>query len=345
VTAAALLRRPAPSPALLERATAIVERQARHLGRLLDDLLDVSRITRGRIDLRWETVSLAEAVGRAVEAARPLVDERRQTLTLTLPDAPLHVQADPTRLEQIVVNILNNAAKYTPPEGRISVRVSDEEGHAVVRVADTGVGIAPEMLPRIFDLFAQGDQSLAHTSGGLGVGLTLVHRLVELHGGRVAVHSDGPGRGSEFTIRLPLSRSHPGAGPAGAAAAERCPPAAVLLIEDNADARETLRALLEAEGHRVDEAVDGAAGLARAETARPDIALIDIGLPGIDGYEVARRLRARLGARPILVAISGYGQLNDRLRSLAAGFDAHLTKPVAADNLAATLATLSRARR
>jgi PAS domain S-box-containing protein len=344
VTAAALLRRPDPSAALLDRATAIVERQARHLGRLLDDLLDVSRITRGRIDLRWETVLLADAVGRAVETARPLVEERRQILSLTLPEVALHVEADPTRLEQIVVNILNNAAKYTPPEGRISVRVSSEAGHAVVCVADTGVGIAPEMLPRIFELFAQGDQSLAHTSGGLGVGLTLVHRLVELHGGRVTVHSDGPGRGSEFTIRLPLSRNHPGGGPAGAGAVDRCPPAAVLLIEDNADARETLRELLESDGHRVDEAADGADGLARAETAAPDIALIDIGLPGIDGYEVARRLRARLGARPILVAISGYGQMADRLRALDAGFDAHLTKPVAADNLAATLAALTRSR-
>jgi PAS domain S-box-containing protein len=344
VTAAALLRRPDPPAALLERATAIVERQARNLGRLLDDLLDVSRITRGRIDLRWETVLLADAVGRAVEAARPLVDERRQALSLALPTVPLYVEADPTRLEQIVVNILNNAAKYTPPEGRISVRVSGEDGHAVVRVADTGVGIAPEMLPRIFELFAQGDQSLAHTSGGLGVGLTLVRRLVELHGGRVAVDSGGPGRGSEFTIRLPLSRNHPGGAPAGIAVVDRCPPAAVLLIEDNADARETLRALLESEGHRVDEAADGADGLARAESGRPDIALIDLGLPGIDGYEVARRLRARLGARPILVAISGYGQMSDRLRALDAGFDAHLTKPVSADILSATLGDLARAR-
>jgi PAS domain S-box-containing protein len=345
VTAAALLRRPGPSPALIEQAAGIVERQVKNLARLLDDLLDVSRITRGRIDLRRETVPLADAVGRAVEAVRPLVDERRQTLSLALPAAAVAVEADPTRLEQIIVNILNNAAKYTPPGGRISVAVAAEAGQAVVRVADTGIGISRDMLPRIFDLFAQGDQSLAHTSGGLGVGLTLVRRLVELHGGRVGVHSDGPGRGSEFTIHLPLGRIPVSPTPPPVVAPDRSPAAQVLLIEDNVDARETLRWLLEHEGHRVDVAADGASGLACAEETRPDIVLIDIGLPGMDGYEVARRLRARLGAGPILVAISGYGQPDDRRRSVDAGFDAHLTKPVSADELTQILATLSRARK
>src|SRR5262245_7339508 len=207
VSAAALIRRPGASPAAVERAAAIVERQARNLARLLDDLLDVSRITRGQIELRWATVSLADVITNALEATRPLVEDRRHVLSLVLPSTPMHVEGDPTRLEQIIVNILNNAVKYTPPEGQISVVASAEAGDAVLRVRDTGVGISAEMLPRIFDLFAQGDQSLAHTSGGLGVGLTLVRRLVELHGGRVSAESEGAGRGSEFTIRLPRSRA------------------------------------------------------------------------------------------------------------------------------------------
>ena len=340
VTAAALLRRPDTSATVVAHSAGIVERQARNLARLLDDLLDVSRITRGRIELRLQTVSVADAVTSALEATRPLVDERRQTVSLVLPAAPLHVQADPARLEQIIVNVLNNASRYTPPEGAISVALSEERGEAVLRIQDTGVGMAEDVLPRIFELFVQGDQSLAHTSGGLGIGLTLVHRLVTLHHGRVQAHSDGPGRGSLFTIALPLSETSAGCAPVVAVPA-RGPAAAVLLIEDNADARQSLRTLLEREGHRVDEAADGASGLARAEATEPDIVLIDIGLPGMDGYEVARRIRARRGAIPILVAITGYGQADDRRRSLEAGFDAHLTKPVFPDHLCQVLATLA----
>ncbi|MGH7388073.1 MAG: ATP-binding protein [Candidatus Rokuibacteriota bacterium] len=344
VTAAALIRRPGAPPDVVTQSADIVERQARNLARLLDDLLDVSRITRGRIELRRETVSLGDAVSRALEAARPLVDERGQAVSLAMPATPLYVDADATRLEQIVVNVLNNAAKYTPLEGRISVVASREGGDAVLRIRDTGMGIPAEMLPRIFDLFTQGDQSLAHTPGGLGIGLTLARRLVELHGGRVWAESDGPGRGSEFIIRLPLSRDLAAPAPATVAAPDRCPAAAVLLVEDNADARQTLRALLEHEGHRVDEAADGASGLASAEANRPDIVLIDIGLPGMDGYEVARRIRSRRGAEPILVAVSGYGQADDRRRSVEAGFDAHLTKPVSPDQLSGVLARLARRR-
>jgi PAS domain S-box-containing protein len=343
VTAAVLLRRPDAPPAVVEQAAGIVERQAKTLARLLDDLLDVSRITRGRIELRLQTVAVAEAVASAVEAARPLVDERRQTLSVCLPATPLHVEADPARLEQIIVNVLNNASKYTPPEGRIDVAVATEAGEAVLRIRDTGIGIAPDVLPRIFELFVQGDQSLAHTSGGLGIGLTLVHRLVTLHRGRVSAHSEGPGCGSEFTIVLPLSQV-PAAVPAAATRPERGPAAAVLLIEDNADARQSLRTLLEQEGHRVDEAEDGLSGLARAEATDPDIVLVDIGLPSLDGYEVARRIRSRRGAGPILVAITGYGQADDRRRSLEAGFDAHLTKPVSPDHLVTVLTSLSRNR-
>ena len=343
VTAAALLRHPDASSAVVQHAAGIVARQAGNLARLLDDLLDVSRITRGRIDLRLETVSIAGAVIGALETTRPLVDERRQSVSLELPATPLYVEADPTRLEQIIVNVLNNASKYTPPEGRITLIASREGSEAVLRVRDTGIGIAAEMLPRIFELFVQGDQSLAHTSGGLGIGLTLAHRLVRLHRGRLEVHSDGPGRGSEFTIGLPLSPTET-APSAAFGAGLRCPASAVLLIEDNVDARQSLRTLLERDGHRVDDAADGLSGLARAEDTQPDIVLIDIGLPSLDGYEVARRIRARRGSTPILVAITGYGRADDRRRSFEAGFDAHLTKPVAPEQLAHVLAAEARRR-
>jgi signal transduction histidine kinase/CheY-like chemotaxis protein len=344
VTAAALLRRPDAPPASLVRTAAIVDRQARTLARLLDDLLDVSRITRGRIELRAETVSLADAIATALEATRPLIEERRHDVAVSLPPAPLYVDADPARLEQIIVNVLNNAAKYTDPKGRIEVILTEDGGEAVLRIRDSGIGIPAAILPRIFEPFVQGDTSLAHSAGGLGVGLTLVQRLVELHGGRVAAHSDGAGCGSEFRIRLPLSRQpllHP-AGPPRPAA--RCPASAILLIEDNTDARRTLHEFLESEGHRVLEESDGVAGLARAEAARPDIVLIDIGLPGLDGYEVARRIRAHRGVEPILVAVTGYGQAGDQRRARDAGFDAHLPKPVAPEHLAAVLGRLASLR-
>jgi PAS domain S-box-containing protein len=343
VTAAALLRRPGIPPTVVDHSAGIVERQARSLARLLDDLLDVSRITRDRIELRWTVLSIADVVERALEATRPVVDERQHVVSVTLPPRPLSVHADPARLEQIIVNVLNNAAKYTPPGGHISVVVAHEGDEAIVRVSDTGIGIPEDMLSRIFDLFVQGDQSLAHTAGGLGIGLTLVHRLVKLHHGRVEAQSAGPGRGSQFTVALPLSRE--ASAPAGPPSVPApCPPADVLLIEDNDDARQSLRALLEHEGHRVAETADGTSGLDRDETMRPDIVLIDIGLPGLDGYEVARRIRARRGTDPILVAITGYGQADDQRRSLEAGFDAHLTKPVSLDQLIGLLGTLAVSR-
>src|SRR5262245_13908588 len=343
VTATTLLRRPDAPAAVVEQSAGIVARQAGNLARLLDDLLDVSRITRGRIELRPETVSIADVVTRALETTRPLVDERGQIVSVQLLATPMFVEADPTRLEQIIVNVLNNASKYTPPAGHIIVLASREGDEAVLRIRDTGVGIPAEMLPRIFELFVQGDQSLAHTSGGLGIGLTLVHRLVQLHHGRLEARSEGPGRGSEFTIGLPLSRTATAPAPVVAAAA-RCSAAAVLLIEDNADARRSLRTLLEQDGHHVEDAADGPSGLDRAEATQPDIVLIDIGLPRMDGYEVARRIRARRGAVPILVAITGYGRADDRRRSLEAGFDAHLTKPVTPEQLTDVLATEARRR-
>jgi len=267
----------------------------------------------------------------------------KHVISLSLPERPIHVDADPTRLEQILVNVLNNAAKYTPLKGTISVNVVEERGEVVLRVRDTGIGISPEMLPHIFELFTQGDQSLAHTSGGLGVGLTLVRRLVELHGGRIWAHSDGPGRGSEFTIRLPLGEKSDDPAAADRRPADRCPSCRVLIVEDNVDAQETLRTFLEAEGHRVSVASDGPSGLAHAESGHFDVGLIDIGLPIMDGYEVARQIRAR-DPKTILVAVSGYGQAEDRQRSLETGFDTHLTKPVSPEHLTAVLARLLRQR-
>jgi signal transduction histidine kinase len=342
LTAAVVMRR-SGAPPTIKRTIGIVERQAGHLARLLDDLLDVSRITRGTIELRRERLDLEKAIRNALETTRPQVEAMEHTVSLSLPLTPIHVDADSTRLEQILVNVVNNAAKYTPRKGSIGVSVIEEGGETVLRVRDTGIGIAPEMLPRIFDLFMQGDQSLAHTAGGLGVGLTLVRRLVELHGGRVSAHSDGPGRGSEFTIRLPLSRNTAEPQAPDRPPDDRCPACRVLIVEDNVDAQETLRAFLEAEGHRVDVASDGPSALAHAESTHFDIGLIDIGLPIIDGYEVARGIRAR-APKTILVAVTCYGQPEDRQRSLEAGFDAHLTKPVSPEHLSAVLASLVRQR-
>ena len=338
VTSAELIRRAAAPGAVAQDGADIVTRHARHLARLLDDLLDVSRIARGTLELKREPVSLAAAVQEVVEATRPLADLVGLTVSLSLPLVPLWVEADPTRLEQIVVNILNNAVKYTPAGGRIEVTAAAEAGEAVLRVHDTGIGIVAEMLPHVFDFFVRSDGARVHTPDGLGVGLTLTRQLVELQGGHVAAHSEGPGLGSEFTVRFPLG---PGAEPpAPAAASARGPAYGVLVIEDNRDARETLRALLEYEGHRVEVTGDGPTGLARDEATRPDVVLIDIGLPGLNGYEVATRIRARRAAEPLLVAITGYGSVEDRRRSLEAGFDAHLTKPVLSNDLMDVLGIL-----
>ncbi|WP_240911550.1 hybrid sensor histidine kinase/response regulator [Paludisphaera soli] len=313
----------------------VAERQARHLVRLVDDLLDVSRISTGKIELRRGVVDLREAVAHAAETARPLIESRRHELTITLPEEPIPLEADAARLEQILVNLLNNAAKYTEPGGLIAVEARREGEDAVVRVQDSGVGIEPELLPRIFDLFTQAGRSLDRSQGGLGVGLTLVRRLVQLHGGEVSAGSPGVGRGSEFVVRLPIrafreggstqDEGSPPSGPGGRGAAG---PKFVLIVDDNADAALTLARLLESSGHRVEAAHDGPAALERAGSRPPDVVLLDIGLPGMDGYEVARRLRASGLDRAMIVALTGYGQEEDRRRSREAGMDAHLTKPV-----------------
>ena len=321
---------------------AIVGRQIRHLARLVDDLLDVSRFSHGHIELHKAPFELRRAVEGAVETARPLVEQRRHTLVLSLADEPLWLEADATRIEQVLSNLLHNAAKFTPPGGHIELAARRDGGEVVIAVRDDGAGISPDLLPRIFDLFVQEERSLDRSHGGLGIGLTLVRSLVERHGGAVAAASAGPGQGSELTVRLPLHtppedmEPTPEAGAAGEAAA---PPAHVLLVEDNLDAAEALGELLRMWGHTVHLAHDGASALEAARRRRPDVVLLDIGLPGMDGYTVAEQLRAVPGHDGVkLVAVTGYGQESDRQRAALAGFDHHLVKPVDVERLRELLA-------
>jgi signal transduction histidine kinase/ActR/RegA family two-component response regulator len=338
LSAVQILRRQDTDNPTVQRAREVVERQALHQARLLDDLLDVSRITRGKIELRRRPVSLAGALTEALESTRALIHAKAQSIAVELPEEPLFVDADPTRLAQIITNLVNNAAKYTPAGGRIAVACARDGGQAVILVRDNGAGIPPEMLPRIFDLFTQAEPSSARTHGGLGIGLTLVKNLVEMQGGSVVARSRGRGTGSEFEVRLPAIAApdveEPRAGAAGALRRMR-----VLVVEDNADTRETLRRVLELDGHEVQEAADGPEGVEIALSSRPEAVIVDIGLPGLDGYEVARRVRAALGEAPLLVALTGYGQAEDRRQSREAGFDVHLVKPVSPEQLAAALAS------
>ena len=312
------------------RATEMLERQARHMARLVDDLLDVSRITRGKIDLRPEAIDVAEVVRRAVESCHLMIEDRLHRLELSLPPEPLWVEADPARLEQVISNLLNNAAKYSPPGGRIAVAAERREGEAAITVTDDGAGIQPEMLGRIFDLFHQVDPSLARSQGGLGIGLTLVRRLVEMHGGSVEARSGGAGKGSAFTVRLPLAGRPPAEAPRPPARAPApAGPRRVLVVEDNVDSAAALAELLRLWGHEVQVAHDGLSGVAEARAAVPDLVLLDIGLPGMDGYEVALALRADPAfASTRIVALTGYGQERDQLRSREVGIDRHVTKPI-----------------
>jgi signal transduction histidine kinase/ActR/RegA family two-component response regulator len=325
-----------------EEARKLVDRQVGHLVRLLDDLLDVSRITRGRITLRKEPVNVTTAVTNALGTTRALLEEYEHALSVALPEDSLVVDADPVRLEQIIVNLVTNAVKFTPRRGHLAVSVAREPPEAVIRVRDSGVGISSDLLPHVFDLFRQGERPLSRSGGGLGIGLTIVHNLVSLHGGRVSAHSEGSGAGSEFTVRLPLSsvtRETPRVRDRERQIEVSTPPSRILVIEDDRDNRDMLRTSLELAGHRVDVAEDGVSGVDRARAMRPDIALIDIGLPGIDGYEVAQRIRRELGLAIRLIALTGYGQPQDRHRGAEAGFDAYLVKPVFADQLARALTT------
>jgi signal transduction histidine kinase/CheY-like chemotaxis protein len=307
---------------------AVIARQARHLGRLVDDLLDVSRVTTGKVLLKRAPVDLDELTARCVQSAEAVARARSQQIALNSALGALMVDGDAVRLEQVISNLLTNAMKYSPVGSRIDVSCLAEGDWAVVRVQDPGIGIAPEMLPRIFDLFAQADASLDRAQGGLGIGLTVARSLVELHGGTIGAHSDGPGRGSVFTMRIPLAR--PDRRVASPAHQEKLPRLSlrVVLVEDNADIRETLKDLLESRGYELHVAEDGNAGLAAILTHRPQVAFVDIGLPGLDGYTVARKVRASLQNTVRLVAMTGYGQPEDRQRAHEAGFDEHVTKPL-----------------
>ncbi|MEO7150677.1 MAG: ATP-binding protein, partial [Burkholderiaceae bacterium] len=330
----------APVPPLIAQ---VLERQVAHMARLLDDLLDASRVTSGKVRLQRRPIRVDEFVGHAVEACRSLISAQSQQLTLALPELPIYVDGDPIRLEQVVSNLLHNAAKYTPEGGAIGLSARALGERVEIRVEDTGVGIAAEMLPHIFDLFTQNERSLNRSQGGLGIGLTVVRSMVELHGGSVQAFSPGSGRGSAFVVslaRLPEPvRSNDPPAPTAATAATAAPgpkPASVLLIDDNVDAAEMLAMLLEMSGHAVEIALDGPQGLACFERERPQVVLCDIGLPEMDGYEVARRMRASgtgNAGMPLMVALTGYDGPTARARALLAGFDRHLVKPVDPDEV------------
>jgi PAS domain S-box-containing protein len=320
--------------ALVEQMRAMAERQVVYMTHLVDDLLDLSRISRGLLRLRKEPLDVALPVQQAVEGAQPLVWERGLTLSVSLPAEPVYVEADPTRLQQVVGNLLSNAAKYTDPGGQVWLTARQEGGDLVLRVRDTGIGIPPDMLPRIFDLFVQAERRLKRSQGGLGIGLTLVRRLVEMHGGTVTAHSDGPGRGSKFIVRLPavpedrreeLLRKQSNDPQAVAPTAAR----RILVVDDNVDAARSLAVLLRLEGHEVRVAPHGPAALAAAQAEPPEMVILDLGMPGMDGFEVARRLRGQPRLREtLLVALTGWAQEEDRRRCYEAGFDGHLPKPV-----------------
>jgi signal transduction histidine kinase/ActR/RegA family two-component response regulator len=311
---------------LLARAT--MERQLRHLIRLVDDLLELSRFTRGLIDVQKEPLDLRGVLRTAVETSRPLIEDARHTLSIEMPPEPLPVAGDPVRLTQVVANLLNNAAKYTKRGGRIWLSARTDDRWAVISVRDTGIGIPSSQLSAVFDMFAQVERSQRGAQGGLGIGLTLVRSLVSMHGGVVEARSEGAGRGSEFFVRLPLLK-HLAARPAESSRPRRFPPVRLLIVDDNRDAARTLGTLLSSLGATTSVAFGGQQALEAIETFKPDAVLLDLGMPGMDGYEVARQIRARpawAGLR--LIALTGWGQDADRERSRQAGFDHHVVKPI-----------------
>ncbi len=324
-----ILRATASTSPQLQWTHDVIDRQVRQLSRLVDDLLDVSRITSGKIELRRERVQLSAAVRIALEACRPLIERGGHELTVRTPRHPVWLDADLARVAQVLSNLLNNAAKYTRSGGHIWLTAERSGGMAVVRVRDNGLGIDPSMLTRIFDMFTQAGGSGAHSQGGLGIGLTLVRRLVELHGGCVEAHSDGIGRGSEFVVRLPVSPVDAANDPqVKDAPGEPQQKRRILVVDDNRDAADSLCMLLKARGHEVRVAYDGLEAVGAAVAFRPDVVLLDIGLPKLSGNEAARRIREARGDEVLLIAVTGWGQEEDRRRALESGFDHHLTKPV-----------------
>jgi len=315
----------------------ILMRQTHHLTKLVDDLLDIGRVTSGKIVLHRTNVDFADIVVSCAETFKVRAAARGLTLNLHLNAEKALMSGDAVRLEQVVTNLLSNAIKYTPEGGTIDVTLEQDGGQSIFRVRDTGKGISPELLNRIFDLFMQGDVTIDRSEGGMGIGLTLVRKLVELHGGSVRALSKGRGEGSEFVVRLPL-REEAHLEPKVPEGPRELQPRHIVVVEDNRDVRDLLLIRLRHMGHRVDAARDGTGGVETILSLRPDIALIDIGLPGIDGYEVARRVRQELGANTYLVALTGYGQADDRQRAIEAGFDVHLTKPANLNDLQKVLA-------
>jgi CheY-like chemotaxis protein len=318
------------TPEQKRQAEAVIERQIAHMSHLLDDLLDVSRITRGTLELKKSRTELISVIGTGIEAARPILDAKRHTLTLDLPNEAVWLDADAVRLAQVFSNLLINAAKYTDPNGHIQLRAARDGGEVVVTIRDDGIGISREMMPRLFTMFSQAGPALERSEGGLGVGLSLVRGLVTLHGGRIEARSEGMHRGSEFVVRLPAGA--PSEKPSEAAVDAGPTPAAglkVVVVDDNRDAAESCAMLLELSGHHVQTAYNGRRALEVVASFRPHAILLDIGLPDITGYELAKQIRATPGGHgAVLIAVTGWGQEADRRRAFDAGFNHHLTKPI-----------------
>ena len=341
-TAVQLLRLKELSDAQRERARDVLERQVQHLVLLVDDLLDVSRITRGVITLQHERVLIGTVIARAVETARPMIDSRRHTLTLDLNDEVLAVEGDKARLVQVVGNILNNAAKFMEPGGKIQLKVAREGTSVAITVRDAGIGIPTDQVPRIFDLFTQVHAKPDQIQGGLGVGLALVRRLVEMHGGTVAAHSAGPGQGTDIIVRLPLWAMQAGRPdePRHDSPVPAIGPSRILVVDDHLDAVEALSMQLQVAGHDVRTANDGVEAMTIGETFQPQVVLLDLGMPRMDGYETARSMRRRpWGTRALIIAVTGWAQPYDRQKTSEAGFDAHLVKPVSEVELFQAIAT------
>jgi len=325
------------------RAEEIIERQVTHMSRLLDDLLDVSRITRGTLELKKAPTELTLIIGSAIETARPILDAKQHAFFLDLPEEAVRLEADPVRLAQVFSNLLINAAKYTDPGGQIQLRATQQEGELMVAIRDNGMGISHDMMPRLFMLFSQAQSALGRAEGGLGVGLSLVRGLIELHGGSVKALSEGAGRGSEFIVRIPVGA--PLKTPENEATTDVPVPGAglkILVVDDSRDAADSCAMLLELSGHHVQTAYTGQRALELAETFRPHVLLLDIGLPDLNGYQLAKKVRASSWGRgTVLVAVTGWGQEQDRCRAFEAGFDHHLTKPIAAETVELLLQSLS----
>ena len=336
-----LLRRTTAKNPAAQSVVGVMERQMGHLVRLVDDLMDVSRITRNKLELRRQTVEVAQVVAAAVEAGRPMIDARGHALEVQLPPLPVHVDADATRLVQVLANLLNNAARYSERGGRIQLRAERQGRELLLCVIDDGNGIPAQMLPRVFDMFAQGDHSPERSQGGLGIGLSMVKRLVELHEGSVSIHSDGPGTGTRVEVRLPLALAPEPQAQRGAEAGGPLPARRILVADDNADAALSLAQVLRLMGNQVLTVGDGLEAVEQAPGFAPDIVMLDLGMPRMDGYEACRRLRgAASGFDAVFIAVTGWGQEEDRARSREAGFDLHLTKPVDLAAIEALLASL-----